>query len=450
MNELEKLENDIVAWVELERERFSTSAARLRIPARVPERRPKGMIDANDYCSIDYDLVTVNSASIFRLFWEIDQHGGAPRVPPALITEVMKAFPSARELWRISAPKRIEGMSDDFWVGAELRGIRDRYLEELESFDHGNPALARELARESLAFLGSDSVRYRVWLPIAGFEANESIDVDNVRLRALSEEELGDIGEFVSEFPSFRSPRKLFRIPRRLVERHALEVRVACSKSGYPHDDYLLQRLIIGLQLLGFEPHGQGIAGAEMERRQRAQYIGQEVRLPEAGARKTITSAELSRALELARKMSGSTPIDPRDIKQVAIHRFHVGCAEENPGDALVDFVIALEALLLQGVKEGELRFRFSLFGANLLDGQLDERQENYKRLQELYDLRSQVVHGNKPPSKEDTVAGARRARELSARMLLVALERGWPTQVEMIRAALSTEAQIAVRGAAK
>jgi Apea-like HEPN len=60
----------------------------------------------------------------------------------------------------------------------------------------------------------------------------------------------------------------------------------------------------------------------------------------------------------------------------------------------LIDSIIAWENLF--GSKEGELRFRITSSLAVLLEESYQARKDLKKRLSDLYDLRSKVVHGSR------------------------------------------------------
>lgn len=70
------------------------------------------------------------------------------------------------------------------------------------------------------------------------------------------------------------------------------------------------------------------------------------------------------------------------------------GGGRDRPDDAIVDYIIGLEALLLSDSMD-ELRYKFSLRGATVLAWDDDrERKEFFKKCQKLYDIRSAIVHG--------------------------------------------------------
>lgn len=98
-----------------------------------------------------------------------------------------------------------------------------------------------------------------------------------------------------------------------------------------------------------------------------------------------------------------------QDIKQAMWH-FGRACIAPLPRDVLLESVIGLDKLLVPG--GGDSRYRFALHGAAILsdkgnsDQELSDKgnsnQKLFHRLQELYDIRSPLAHGNTPSRKLD------------------------------------------------
>lgn len=90
-----------------------------------------------------------------------------------------------------------------------------------------------------------------------------------------------------------------------------------------------------------------------------------------------------------------------RHYLQLPVRRLRLAGTRLSREDALVDYVIGLEALLGTDEEKTELGFRFRVRGAVvLLSKGREERRENMRRLRESYELRSRVVHGH-PPAAE-------------------------------------------------
>ena len=60
--------------------------------------------------------------------------------------------------------------------------------------------------------------------------------------------------------------------------------------------------------------------------------------------------------------------------------------------DRIIDYTIGLEALLLN-IRD-ELRYRFALRGASILVDAFGDKKQRFQELKDLYDSRSDIVHG--------------------------------------------------------
>jgi hypothetical protein len=105
---------------------------------------------------------------------------------------------------------------------------------------------------------------------------------------------------------------------------------------------------------------------------------------------------------------------------------------------------VTLESVLLSGGNQ-ELSFRFRLFGGKYLAVDGESTRAMYKELKELYELRSNLVHGSKFPSAADVAVALPRARNIAARALLKCLEHGWPSQRDFEDVALGAHESDAV-----
>jgi len=79
---------------------------------------------------------------------------------------------------------------------------------------------------------------------------------------------------------------------------------------------------------------------------------------------------------------------------QVPIRRLRMAGTRAEKEDALVDYVVGLEALLGTDDEKTEIGYRFRIRGSVLLAKRRKDRQVHIRRLRELYDLRSRIVHG--------------------------------------------------------
>lgn len=99
---------------------------------------------------------------------------------------------------------------------------------------------------------------------------------------------------------------------------------------------------------------------------------------------------------ELWKKLR-STP-QARSLPRICLRRFNAAIDQNSLEDAIVDHVIAAEALLLKDVGgtegRGELGFRLALRAGALLEADGRHRRSTFKFMKKAYDLRSKVVHG--------------------------------------------------------
>jgi hypothetical protein len=122
----------------------------------------------------------------------------------------------------------------------------------------------------------------------------------------------------------------------------------------------------------------------------------------------------------------------------VSLHRFALATSQSDDAEAVIDYVIALEALLAPG-SQTEVGYRFAVNGARYL---MDEgkREDTYRILKQLYDVRSKLVHGGSVPAKHDIGQLRNTARRLTASGLSKAILHGWPTADDFTAAALSSD----------
>lgn len=143
-----------------------------------------------------------------------------------------------------------------------------------------------------------------------------------------------------------------------------------------------------------------------------------------------LTQDTLDQVVATAARLDGDRIATPESSSDLAVHRFTLGCSRAAPVDALLDFVIALEALLLPydaETRTGDLSYRFRAHGAVYLAPSVLERTETWKQLQALYNLRSRAVHGQAYPSGTEVHDATATARRLAAHGLLRAVHDGFP-----------------------
>jgi hypothetical protein len=93
-----------------------------------------------------------------------------------------------------------------------------------------------------------------------------------------------------------------------------------------------------------------------------------------------------------------------------ALDRFNLAYDRARPEDRIIDYWVALEALFLPGIDRGELSYRASLRAAYYV-GSSRDRQRIFWDMRQSYDVRSHVVHGEKPDA--DVRVTAERTEEV-------------------------------------
>jgi len=433
-----EIEAALTAWLDAERARFASAAATLGLPPGVWVTVPVGSHDGKGGVEGRNEARSVSLTATYT--------------PPALLEAVQPVFTSearviATEIQRsfgdsvfAFSPLTFPRYADDplGWIETGLLGYaRDEYLSHLESLDAPNEALGAEVVVELMDFIRRSEVDLVTVLPIQDLQpAEDPCSYGAVTLRNLTPEELGL--QMSWNHLGFSLRRKMARqwdFP--VIHTAAIEVREPGDKKNQVMGKGLIHRVVLALQLLGFEPSGRGQATTYTHPGPTVGFGGQPIRLPAHGEAKPCSAADLERAVKLAAKIGDDVFTNPAKQPSVSLHRFHLGSAGDSPADAVIDFCIALEGLLLQQ-QEAELSYRFRLLGAHYLSpDDPSARREIYKQLRELYRARSTLVHGGTPSSVQELQDLATRARALAARALLKALSDGWPTQSALTDAPL-------------
>ncbi len=153
---------------------------------------------------------------------------------------------------------------------------------------------------------------------------------------------------------------------------------------------------------------------------------GRTIRLPSGGGTRDFTVADLRSVVELAALLPETASTGPESAKAIALHRFGTALREALPADAIIDFVTALEALLLRDDKE--LSYKLALRGARYVASDATERRQVFRDLRDLYNTRSGLLHGAAKLHDSGYESLRQRARQLTSRLLVKALREGWPT----------------------
>ena len=324
------------------------------------------------------------------------------------------------------------------------------YLSSLPSFDLDNVLLADELARAAVDFAASPDLVVVTKVLLGGLKIEGSrMESDACVLRRLTSDERGvlvaqrGVG---MQFP----PPWLEGMPTPtnpgmwLDERVSLEVTARAAKGVPFQQSPRAQKIVYSLELLGYEPRGLG-ATVYTKPAWAWRATGWPVQPMALASHPAIPARTVSReafdeAVELSHAISDGAVSHPASPEQVSLQRFGLAMARQEPGEAMVDFVVALEALLLGGQTVTELRHRFALNGAVYLASSAKDRLARYKDLSDLYQARSNLVHGANHPVPNRLAHLGDVARRAATEGLLKALRTGWPTPQDFLAALLDDE----------
>jgi hypothetical protein len=228
-------------------------------------------------------------------------------------------------------------------------------------------------------------------------------------------------------------------MPEAIVSKYGLEVREAGPKRQQVMGEQLPERVLLALQLFGFEPSGLGEANSWNEPGPSFGIQGRRLKLPRVTGDMQCSAAQLERAVALAAKIPAEAFSNPHRKLSLALHRFYQGAVDESTADAIIDFAISLETVLLQGATTTESTLRFRLNGAWYLSPHdANRRRVMSAELGEIYKTRSTIVHGGKLPAPSALMNTAKMARSLAAEILLKVLDDGWPDASDLEAAVLA------------
>ncbi|OQW31289.1 MAG: hypothetical protein A4E19_20175 [Nitrospira sp. SG-bin1] len=436
------LQKQIVQWLE-ERRKLLLKASQLAgIPPSVEISRPVVTNFTETGFSSSQETVQVTPLVIPAFAFSLREKTAPSTedIQKSPADALHKAYGERCKVWTPFSKHNFERNPLEWISEALLSRIELEYIRSLATLKTPNRSVAESLAKDAICLIQSDTINFVTALPLAGIKlSEESIESNNIRLRKISSNELARIADLSADqlwlYYEHKGVRPPF--PRVVSERSVLEVRTTCSKTVQPQAGLYPKKVILALALLGFELHGESLASTWTEPGPSLTSGGQKFVLGRNGGTRDCTADHLRRAERVARVIPDGAVSSPQNRKEVVLHRFMLGNAEENASDKLIDFVIAIEGFLLPPGKEGEYRFKFGLYGAWYLATDQTEREILFKKLQEIYDMRSIIVHGSVPESEPSIREKAANARELAAKFLIKALEQGWPSHETLKQLAL-------------
>ena len=321
------------------------------------------------------------------------------------------------------------------------------HLVALSGLAHADSVNALAFADDVIRVAHDDRLRYRETALIGGIDL-DSVDGDefrdrNVTVRRISEDEQVEWLKKSSY--------------TRVLEGEDPPTAVLEVRSDAPRDlnepewHDVTSILVAALQINGHRITGS-IATENVEPNWLFRVVSRnQLTLPltTRGRLEQLSKDDIMSFFNTARILKDFNIVEPRSVRDLALHRFVSGCARELPADALIDFAIALESLLLPydaNARRGDLSYRFRIHGAHYLAADVPDRNEVFKQLRNIYDTRSRLVHGAKYPSEAETIATRDAAYDLARRGLRKAVYEGFPTAEVFQQMALGSTCMITSR----
>jgi hypothetical protein len=315
------------------------------------------------------------------------------------------------------------------------------HLEELPSIDKADEEAARAFADDLLRVAAATDLQYTVVVPLSGVHLDPAepgeLTEGRVRVRPLSAIQQGALFEEHGGL----SPASLGRLepPTLALEIHASGPRNA---QNLPHGRGAAT-LVAAFQL-----HGYPVAGsAAMDGADPPWVFPGRAHVPlvlpgRSHKSAVLTTAGFNAVMATAKLLDRYNISQPASPRELAMHRFASGTARDNDTDALLDFTIALEALLLpydENARRGDLGYRFRIHGAHYVAEGPEQRHAVAKQLSNIYGMRSQLVHGSKYPDTDKIKSARDTAHELARCGLLRAVTEGFPNAETFNRAILGS-----------
>jgi hypothetical protein len=319
----------------------------------------------------------------------------------------------------------------DRWVAHYIMfPALQQHLETLPGVDQADETAANAFAEEVLRVAHDSQLRYLVRVPLSGVDLastkGDAIMEDGVCIRRLSDVEQGAWLDHHGRF----SRGSLLDVEPPLVE---IELRTKGPRTAqHMPDAGMAPYMAAGLQLHGHHPAGSlGVQYSDPLWIFPGTPLIPMALPPCSTEQSVLTADDFLEAVRTANLLKNYDLKQPRSPKELALHRFIAGMARENGTDAVLDFTIALEALLLpydEAARHGDLGYRFRMHGAHYLTENAADRHPAARQLGDIYETRSRLVHGGKYPDRA-LITTTRHVAEGFARYgLLRAVLQGFPT----------------------
>lgn len=301
------------------------------------------------------------------------------------------------------------------------------HLKRLPNLRRASRKAANSFATDVLQVATASDLEYLLSIPLSGITAKSRVAsaAGDAVLRPLTSMEQGsflpafggDAINFTFVAPPFVSLDLIVRTDR-------------CASN--PDVREPISRWLCALSLNGYEPAGYSTRMQSHPPWRMPGTMHTPVILPSMpDSWSRITAIRFQKVLGTVQQLRRYSISDPKSEQDLALHRYCSGVARTNRVDGILDFAIALEALLLpydEDARRGDLAYRFRIHGGYFLSREKRERAQVARQLTALYELRSRLVHGGHYPTPTDINTGWITAKELARRGLCRAITESFPS----------------------
>lgn len=441
-----RLANALAEWLEAERAAFAATWA-----------DDDGLISIERPLAVRYyERVAEREA---RWYWEVKTEAlkiSRFAFGPGLSLLVKCAIrPPLEQMLELYGPDCVDGaLIDDKDQGPAGRyspffgRLCGDYISKLPMVTQPAPDIAASVIDNYLDFLQDDEIVQVVELVIGGIHPPDTPvewPDNGISLRALTPAELGELNKNNFGFFSMVQPSVLpaaMSISKHNggLESSMLSVRQVQPRKGQPPKSFRMHRLVFALQLLGYPICSRGAIAAWDEPGPKVPNFPRELVLPRLpnGPEVPFHPDDMRRAAAIAERVPDGVFDEPSGREEIALHRFCNAAAQDDDSEALIDYVIALEGLLVPNAQT-EVGFRLCINGAHFIADEARERPRLFADLKKLYDTRSKLVHGAGATAVNWDLK--QQARSVAARGFIKALTRGWPSAADFVTLILKEDA---------
>jgi hypothetical protein len=272
------------------------------------------------------------------------------------------------------------------------------YLTNVKSVKVAEPEVAHNLATEIVQIMRIGTFVTRQSVALERLRLASDLTVGSVRMRTLAPAERGAYLE-PSVFRSTRPRGHVSMRTRYTVPTVELDVDSVIDDPRL-YGSVSLPTILVALQLHQVPLIGPGVVGARiLPEWYSVGTISRLVPMRQEAIETSVfqlTQELLDAAHQTADRLAAYRIYDPQRPAELALRRFSLGCGREDFADALVDFVVALEALLLpydEQARNADLSYRFRMHGAHYIAALIAERSAIFRQLRDLYKIRSRLFH---------------------------------------------------------